>query len=115
MDVERRQTARVSCMVPVQVYPEGSFQAIETLTKDLGFGGLCVFSPIALPSACHVTIHAVLGMGQPPVTLCAKTAWSQPTTSGNQFCIGFHIDHPNPLVYIRLSIYFAKLSRHPVA
>ncbi len=115
MDVERRQAARVPCMVPVQVFPEGATHTIETLTKDLSSDGLCVFSSIALPSACHVTIHAVLGTGQPPVTFCASTAWSKSAPSGNQFCIGLHIDHKNPRAQIRLSTYFAKLSRQTVA
>ena len=115
MDVERRQTARVSCMVPVQVYPDGAVQAIETLTKDLSSCGLCVFSPIALPPTCHVTIHAVFGIGQPPVTFCARTAWFRSTPSENQFRIGLHIDHPSSLDNIRLSTYITKLSRQAVA
>ena len=115
MDVERRQTARVPCLVPVQVYPEGAFQAIETLTRDIGTAGLCVFSPLALPSGCHVTIHAVFGIGQPQVTFCARTAWSQPTTSGNQFCLGLQFDHLNPDLYRRLSVYVSKLSLQPTS
>ena len=110
MAEERRRSTRVHCLVPIRFYPEGAGQAIETLTKDLGTGGLCVFSPIALPASCHVTAEAIFGTGQPPVPFCAMAAWSQPTESGNQFCVGLHFDHPNTPLHRQVSEYISKLS-----
>ena len=115
MQTERRRSKRVQCLVPVRFYPEGASQAIETLTKDLGTGGLCVFSPVALPSNCHVLAEAVLGSGQTPLSFCARTSWTQTMPFGHQFCIGLQFDHPNEEIDRRLSVYINRLSPQPTA
>ena len=113
MEPERRCAVRVHCLVPVRVYPAGAHQAIETLTRDLSPGGVCVFSPVALPADSHVTAEAVLGSGQAPIVFRARTAWSRPMLSGSQFFVGLQFDRDQQQIHRLLSAYIDKLSLQP--
>ncbi len=84
----RRRFQRVQALLPIRLYFQGELKVIETLTKDLGFGGLRCLSPNPTPPKTPVSIELTLGFVEKPVTLRAKTAWLNKIPQSNQFYLG---------------------------
>src|SRR3989338_8061117 len=89
---ERRQTPRVRCYLPLRLYPQGEHRVIETLSKDLGLGGMSCLSPVHRRIATPVSLEVTLGQGQPPLTLHAKLIWFSEVPNSEQFQLGFGFD-----------------------
>ncbi len=94
MSLERRHSPRIRCYLPVRLYPRGSTTPIETLTQDLGPGGLRCLSPIPLSVSTPLSVEIDLGPGWEAIRLTAQTAWFTEAPYSEQFHVGlaFHDD-----------------------
>lgn len=113
MTEERRQFPRVRCYVPVRLYPQGEMRVIETLTKDLGMGGLRVLSPFLTPVATPISVELIIGVAEEPLSLRAQTVWFETISQSDQFYLGLAFQHPSPETSTRLSRYIERISVHP--
>lgn len=115
MGEERRTVPRVQLYLPVRVATSGHSQPIETLTKDLGLGGLRCLSPAVLPVTTPVDIEVVLSGGQDAVTIHGRTAWFRTIPESEQFEIGISFLDMPPKTQRRLSMYLERLTHSSVS
>ena len=115
MSDERRQHPRMRCYLPVRLYPKGQFKVIETLTKDLGKGGLCVVSPAFKPTYTPISVELVVGPAREPLTLKGEVVWFQVIPQSEQFRLGIEFHDVSPKYQLLLSTYIDRLaSNSPV-
>jgi len=88
MHEERRQSARVQCYLPVRFVVQGQRRVIQTLTKDLGLGGLRCLSPVVTPAAAPLSLEITLGAGTRPLNVQAKVVWLKEVPQSQQFHLG---------------------------
>lgn len=88
MTQERRRHARIRCLLPVRIYPQGETKVIQTLTKDLSENGLRCLSPVTKPINTPLSVEIDLGPGKRPLNLRAKTVWFQHIPHSEQFYLG---------------------------
>ena len=109
MSQERRRFPRVRCYLPVRFYPQGEIKVIETLTKDLGLGGLRVLSPVLKPVSIVLWVEISL-WGEQSLSLPAQTVWFETIPRSEQFDLGIaflDLSHENSE---RLSRYLERAS-----
>ena len=72
--IQRREWARVGCVVPIRVEPvdEPGVQAGETMTLNLSGGGVLINDPWRLPLGIDVRVEIVVEPTQPPVRALAR-------------------------------------------
>ena len=109
---ESRKHPRVRCYVPVRLYPHGERRVIETLTKDLGLGGMSCLSPVYRPVATPVSLELTLGQGEPPLTLHAQLAWFSQVPNSEQFQLGLSFDQMTELQSRQLSLCIDRFTSH---
>ena len=85
-------------------------QTIETLTKDLGLGGLRCISPSVCPVSTEVGVELVLSTGEEHLSVRGKTAWFQTIPESDQFDLGIAFLELSPQDKRRLSVYLERLS-----
>jgi c-di-GMP-binding flagellar brake protein YcgR len=107
---DRRRSGRVCCLLPVQLYPQGEPSVIETLTKDIGEGGLRIVSPVIRPVSTPVSIEVTLGTGEQPMSLRAQIVWVRVVPESEQFYLGIAFEDLSELDTKRLSRYIEKVS-----
>ena len=115
MGEERRAASRVQLYLPVRVAKAGHAQPIETLTKDLGIGGLRCLSPTVLPVTTPVDVELVLSGGQDAVTIRGRTAWFRTIPESEQFEVGISFLEMSPQMKRRLSMYLDHLTHSAVS
>jgi len=110
---EHRRSARVDCLLPVRLYPRGEPKVIETLTKDLGAGGLRVVSPVLTPVTTRLSVELILGRGEAPLSLNAHVIWFQAIDQSEQFYLGLAFQGLSGQDSERLSRYLDLVSSQP--
>lgn len=110
MSEERRRFHRVRCYLPIRLYPQGEIKVIETLTKDLGLGGLRVLSPILTPVATPLSLEIAIGAAEEPLSLRAQTVWFQAVPQSEQFYLGIAFRDLTQETTKRLSRYLERAS-----
>ena len=115
MGEERRAASRVQLYLPVRVAKAGHAQPIETLTKDLGIGGLRCLSPTVLPVTTPVDVELVLSGGQDAVTIRGRTAWFRTIPESEQFEVGISFLEMSPQIKRRLSMYLDRFVHSAVS
>ena len=109
---ERRRTSRVRCYLPIRLYPQGEHRVIETLSKDLGLGGMSCLSPIHRPIATPVAVELMLGQGQPALNLHARVSWFTEVPNSEQFQLGLSFDQMTELQSRQLSLCIDRFTSH---
>ena len=109
---ERRRFPRIGCMLPVRLYPRDNPKVIETLTKDLGQGGLRCLSPSSRTVSSLVSLEIALGPGERPLSLRACIVWVEMVPNSKQFYLGLAFQDLSDEDTVRLSSYIDKVSSH---
>ena len=109
---ERRRFPRIGCMLPVRLYPRDNSKVIETLTKDLGQGGLRCLSPSARTVSSLVSLEITLGPGEKPLSFHARIVWVEMVPNSRQFYLGLAFHDLSDDATERLSSYIDKVSSH---
>ncbi len=109
---ERRRTSRVRCYLPIRLYPQGEHRVIETLSKNLGAGGMSCLSPVHKPIATPLSVELIVGQGQPPLNLHAQVIWFSEVPNSEQFQLGFSFDQMTEFKTRQLSVCVDKFTSH---
>jgi hypothetical protein len=88
MSDERRSSVRVRAYHPVRLYRGGSPQPLETLTKDLGVGGMRSITLASVPVSTELRVELMLAKGDEPVSAKGKAVWFRTIPSSDQFEVG---------------------------
>jgi hypothetical protein len=109
---ERRTSPRVRAYRPVRLNVPATHRLTETLTKDLGTGGLCCISSTIFPIATELHVELTLSEGGEPVAAKGKAVWFRMIPHSEQVDMGIaflemSMDHKR-----RLSAYLDRLSTH---
>ena len=111
MSQDRRSTPRVRAYRPIRLQKPATPEVVETLTKDLGVGGLRCVSPTLFPVASELSLELVLSTGDEPLSVRGRTVWFQILPQGEQFDVGIAFLDMAPQTKRRLSVYLERLSR----
>ena len=84
-------------------------RVVETLTKDLGPGGLCCLSSTLFPVATELGVELVLSAGREPLSVRGKTAWFRMIPHSEQFDVGIVFQEMTLEDKRRLSAYLERL------
>ena len=110
MGEERRATPRVRAYRPVRLQQTGIPRVVETLTKDLGMGGMRCVSPVLLPVSAEVSVELMLSTGAEPLTTRGRAVWFHTIPQSEQFDLGISFFDLPPTDKRRLSAYLERLS-----
>ena len=113
MVLDRRDAPRFRAYHPVRLQKPGMPQIVETLTKDLGMGGVRCISPTLFPVSTEVNVDVVLSTGEEPFSVRGRTVWFQMIPHSEQFDIGIAFLELDAHNKRRLSAYIDHLSSHP--
>ncbi len=111
MGEERRQAPRFQQYSPVRLHRAGTPQIIETLTKDLGVGGVRCLSPTVVPVSTELTLELMLSSGEGPLSVRGRAVWFRTIPDSEQFDIGISFIELSQQNQRRLSGYLSRLSR----
>jgi len=110
MRQERRAVPRLQCYLPIRLFLLGQRRLIQTLTKDLGLGGLRCLSPVVTPASTPLSLELTLGAGHRPVSLRAQVVWIKEVPHSDQFQFGLSFQELSEEDTKLLSTYLTKLS-----
>ena len=110
MPQERRRFSRVSCYVPVRLFQDDPRHVLETLTKDLGPGGLRCLSPVFKPVSTPIVLELTLGAGEKPLGLRGQIVWFKIAPKSEQFDLGISFDSVSERDEAFLSSYIQRIS-----
>ena len=110
MSIERRNAPRVRAYRPVRIVKPGTSHVVETLTKDIGMGGVRCISPGLFPVSSEVSVEVVLSTGEEPFTVRGRAIWFQTIPHSEQFDIGIAFLELPAQSKRRLSVYIDRLS-----
>lgn len=96
-------------MLPVRLYSRHHSKVIETLTKDLGVGGLRCLAPSAKAVSSPVSIEIALGPGEKSLSLGGRIAWVGLVPHSQQFYLGLAFHDLSAEDTTRLSRYLEKV------
>ena len=88
-------------------------EIIETLTKDIGLGGLRCILPNPIPVATPVVLELVVGPGQEPLSLPGRAAWFRMLPQSEQAELGIVFEDLPVETRRRLSTFFDRLAQQP--
>ena len=109
---ESRRTPRVRCYLPIRLYPQGEHRVIETLSKDIGLGGMSCLSPVHRPIETPLAVEIILGQGEPPLNLQAQVTWFSEVSNGEQFHLGLSFHSVTELQSRQLSRCIDRFTSH---
>jgi hypothetical protein len=112
---ERRHHTRVASHLPVKLDWQDGRGAIETLTTDIGAGGVRCLSPLSRPVSAPVSIELTIGSSHDPILAKATVSWFQPIPGSEQFYLGITFDRLSDRYSKYLSGYIAKISRRIIS
>ncbi|HEX9780113.1 MAG TPA: PilZ domain-containing protein [bacterium] len=105
---ERRQTARIRTHLPVRLSDSRTQQVMQTLTKDLGTGGLRCISQSAVAIDTPFTVEVTVpGRGE-IVKLRGRTAWLGTIPYSGQYELGIQFLEQTELTSRLLSAYIER-------
>ena len=105
----RRQSSRLTCVLPIRLYLQDELQVIETLAKDIGIGGIRVLAESPVPLSTPVSLELVLRPGETPVHLEATVVWCEPIGHAKSRHLGIAFSHVSVKNSERLSGYLEQL------
>ena len=109
---ERRAVPRFRAYLPVRIQKPGTPHVVETLTKDLGVGGVRCLSATLFPIATEVSVELVLSTGEEPFSVRGRAVWFRMIPHSEQFDLGIAFLDVPPQGKRRLSAYIDRLSSH---
>lgn len=115
MGEERRSTPRIRAYCPLRLHRTGAPHIIETLTKDVGLGGLRCLSCTVLPVSTEVSVELMTSSGEEPLTLRGRTVWFGAIPQSEQFDLGIVFSELSPQTKRRLSVYLDRISSFSLA
>ena len=107
---ERRTAPRVACVLPVRFMVAGSPHPIETLSKNLGLGGLMCLSPRRLPLLSPISLEMPLGRSREPLIVQGLVRWIQEIQDSQQYFVGITFLGLDREDTVRLSRYLETTS-----
>jgi len=110
MGEERRSDPRIRAYRPVRLQQPSTPLVVETLTKDLGLGGMRCISPSLFPVSSELNVELVLSRGEEPFTVRGKTMWFRTIPQSEQFDIGIVFLEVPAEKKRRLSSYLDRIS-----
>ncbi len=100
--------------LPVRVRQFNSTHFQETLTKDLGLGGLRYISATPVPVLTECTLELMLASGKEPLQLRGRAVWFQTIPHSDQFEVGVAFFEVPEETKRRLSTYLQRISTSAV-
>ena len=113
MQDERREHSRIRAYLPVRLHSAVSPHTIETLTKDLGAGGIRFVSPVLCPVSTDVTVELLLS-SQGQFTARGKLSWFHTIPESEQFECGVIFTELSDENKRRLSAFFDHLPQKSI-
>ena len=113
MNTERRNAHRVSCWLPVRLTIANQSVAIETLTKNVGLGGLKCVSPIEHPVSSLVTVELSISNALERLRFRGRLAWFEIVPHSEQFFLGIAFTEYHSDSRRHLSAYLDKFLIRP--
>ena len=110
MSIERRNTPRVRAYRPVRIAKSGTSHVVETLTKDIGMGGVRCITPTLFPVSSEVSVELVLSTGEEPFIVRGRAIWFRTIPHSEQFDLGIAFIELPAQNKRRLSAYIDRLS-----
>ena len=110
MTIDRRNTPRFRAYRPVRIQRPGALQIVETLTKDLGTGGLRCISPTLFPVSTEVSVELVLSTGEEPFSVRGRMVWFRMIPHSEQVDLGIEFIELEDQDKRRLSAYMDYLA-----
>jgi hypothetical protein len=104
---------RLRAYRPLRFQVRGTPRAVETLTKDLGIGGLRCVSPEAPAVSTELSLEVVLARGREPLSARGRTAWFRDLPHSEQVELGISFVDLSPHEQKRLGDYLEELLRQP--
>ena len=112
---ERRISPRVRAYRPVRLNLPKTHRVTETLTKDLGTGGLCCISSTIFPVSTELQVELTLSEGGEPVTARGKAVWFRMIPHSEQVDLGIAFLEMPQEHKRRLSAYLERLATNTPA
>ena len=75
---ERRKFVRLDTRLDVSYTVLQTGTTAQTVSKDVGGGGICFFADQALPGGTRIQVSMKLPEGEQPVNFIAEVIWSEP-------------------------------------
>ena len=107
---ERRSVQRVKVYRPIRLQPANAPAVIETLTKDLGIGGVRCLCATPIPVSSEVSVELAFAQGDEPLSVRGRAAWFCTIPQSEQFDLGISFFEMSPRDKRRLSAYIDRLS-----
>ena len=114
MEQEQRRALRCRIYRPVRVQPSRQPVILETLTKNVGLGGLCCISSRVIPTATELRVELMLSDGEELLSLKGKVVWFQAIPHSEQFDLGIAFLDVPACDQRRLSTYCSRLGQSTV-
>ena len=105
---ERRAVPRVRSYLPVRLYQLGK-PVLETLSKDIGGGGIRCVSSTLIPVGSEIRLEVPLPNGEPILNLRGKAAWFRILPESDQFEVGISFLDVTDRTKRLLSRYFESI------
>ena len=115
MGEERRSHPRVRAYRPVRLQQSGMPKVFETLTKDVGVGGLRCVTTTVFPVATELQVELALATGELPLSVRARAMWFRDIPHSEQYELGVAFVDLHERDKRRLSAYFDRLTSHSVS
>ena len=112
MAEERRNGQRVRAYRPVRLQPANAPGVIETLTKDLGVGGLRCLSATPIPVSSELAVELSFAQGDEPLSVRGRATWFRAIPQSEQFDLGISFLEMSHRDKRRLSAYIDRISSH---
>ena len=106
---ERRSSSRIRAYRPLRLQVPKTHRVVETLTKDLGMGGICCISSTLFPVLTELTVELTLSTGREPLSIRGKTVWFRMIPHSEQFDLGIAFQEMPAEDKRRLSAYLDHL------
>ena len=111
---ERRAVPRVTCILPVRLYPQDTVVVIQTLTRDLGAHGTQVVTTQPIPNDAPVSIELCLEPGEAPLTLLGRAVWHRAIPNSQQFHQGVAFSTLSEHITRLMSGYIRKIQERTI-
>ena len=109
---ERRRWPRLSSHVPVRYQDIATHRYTETLSNNLGGGGVQCVTHEFLPASRELLLEISLYRATPPVKARARVAWIQKVAHADQYRVGLEFLQLPDDLRRTLDAYLDTASKH---
>ncbi len=113
MTKERRHAPRIRAYLPLQLQLRDAPGVVETLTKDIGTGGVRCLSPRPVPVASEFGLHVFLGRSLEPLSGRGQVRWFRSLPYSDQFELGIAFEALSESETRRLSTCLDRMALVP--